>query len=149
MLSAKNAVKDIVRVVAPPLVRNEPIRKWPGWLGRTLGVRVPQSLIPQEPGPTGAANINILCEMIERTRNLEGCIAECGVFTGATTVGMGLYLRERAISKKIYAFDSFEGFDPKSVIEDFKLGGAEDEDRQEHGFNATSLELVSRKIRIQ
>ena len=70
----KNAVKSMLRIVAPPFVRNKPIAAWPGWLGRTLGVKVPQCLVQQELGPTGTANINILCEMIDRTRNVEGYI---------------------------------------------------------------------------
>jgi hypothetical protein len=59
---------------------------------------------------------------------------------------MGLYLRQRRINKTLYAFDSFEGFDPHSVLEDLKLGGTDEDDRQESGFSNTSFELVSRKV---
>jgi len=40
----KETVKKTARIAAPPFVRSRPIATWPGWLGRTLGVKVPQSL---------------------------------------------------------------------------------------------------------
>ena len=143
----REVAKMAVRIAAPPFVRGRPIATWPGWLGRTLGVKVPQSLRQKkEVGPTGAANINILCGMIERTRNLAGDIADCGVYLGGSTIGMGLYLRERGIKKQIFGFDSFEGFDPKFVHADMELGGVENEDRNESGFSGTSFPFVSRKV---
>ena len=85
--------------------------------------------------------------MIERTKILPGEIADCGVFRGASIAGMGLYLRQHRIKKTIYGFDSFEGFDPESAAADMKLGGAENEDRHEHGFSATSMNEVTQKAR--
>jgi predicted O-methyltransferase YrrM len=142
----KETVKNVVRFVAPPLVTTLPIVKWPGWLGRTLGVKVPQSVKKQPLGPTGAANINILCEMIDRTKHLDGDIVDCGVFFGGSTIGMGLYLRQHRIEKVIYGFDSFEGFDPERAARDMQLGGEENEDRHLHGFSATSYEKVKHKV---
>lgn len=143
----KENVKNVVRFVAPPLVKNWPIGKWPGWLGRTLGVKVPHSIWPQPLGPTGNANINILCELVQRTSNLPGAVADCGVYLGGSTIGMGLYMREHKIQKDIYGFDSFEGFDPKSAARDMQLGGVENEDRHLHGFSATSIDHVNAKVR--
>jgi O-methyltransferase len=143
----KESVRNVVRFVAPPLVKNWPIEKWPGWLGRTLGVKVPQSIWPQPLGPTGNANINILCELIQRTSNLPGAVADCGVYLGSSTIGIGLYMCEHKIRKDIYGFDSFEGFDPKSAAQDLQLGGAENEDRHLRGFSATSYDRVSAKVR--
>ncbi len=142
----KETAKNAVRFLAPPLVRNWPIANWPGWLGRTLGVKVPRSIKRQPSGPTGAANINILCEMIERTCRLDGDIADCGVFIGGSTIGMGLYMRERGIAKTIYGFDSFEGFDEESAAKDMELGGVKNEDRHLHGFSSTSFEKVVAKV---
>jgi O-methyltransferase len=142
----KGMGKDLVRVLAPPIVRNIPIRRWPGWLGRTLDVKVPHSIIPKkELSPSGQANINILIAMIERTRDRAGDIADVGVFRGASTLGMALYLREQKIDKKIYAFDSFEGF-PEEADADSYLGGAQSEDRTPHGFSKTSVDLVRHKL---
>ena len=113
-----------------------------------MGVKVPHSLVPKpSPDPTGAANINILCDLIERTRHLPGSIADCGVYLGASTAGIGLYLRQRGIEKTIFGFDSFEGFDSGAAARDLELGGAENEDRHLHGFDRTSIHLVERKLR--
>jgi hypothetical protein len=54
-MTFKSYVKQVIRVTAPPLVRNTPIDRWPGRLGRTLGVKVPQSLEPQSLALTTAA----------------------------------------------------------------------------------------------
>lgn len=144
----KGAAKSVLRVVTPILLRNKPIHDWPGWLGRIHDVKVPRALLSKEElSPTGAANINILTNLIDATCHLEGNIADCGVYRAASTVAMGLYMREHGISKTIYGFDSFEGFDEETFHSDLSLGGAEDEDRNEHGFSSTSLELVERKVR--
>jgi O-methyltransferase len=143
----KLTVKQAVRMVSPPIARHVPIAKWPGWLGRTVGVKVPRSIWRQPLGPTGTANINILCAMVERTRSLPGVIADCGVYLGGSTIGMGLYMRERGIRKDVYGFDSFEGFDPESAARDMELGGVENEDRHLHGFSGTSFEHVQSKVR--
>jgi O-methyltransferase len=142
----KNLVKQFVRVTAPPLVRNTSIDRWPGWLGRTLGVKVPQSLVPQPLGPTGSANVNILCELIDLTSALAGDIADCGVFVGGSTVAMGLYLRQHNIHKTIYGFDSFEGFEEDALKEDLALGGEVNEDRRADSYKTTSFDAVSKKI---
>jgi len=142
----KDMVKSAVRVVAPPLVRSRPIQAWPAWLGRTLDVKVPAAVIPKNRlSPEGNANINILIRMIDRTRDLTGDIADCGVFRGGSTVAMGLYLRQQRIPKKIYGFDSFGGF-PEAANADLHLGGAANDDRHAHGFDQTSVESVQHKI---
>jgi O-methyltransferase len=144
----KDALKGVIVAVTPGLIRDKPISEWPGWLGRVHGVKVPRAQpVKVRPDPTGNANIEILCQMIERTRHLPGAIADCGVFRGGSTVGMGLYMRERGITKAIYAFDSFEGFDPKEVERDLALGGLENEDRHLGGFSGTSVKLVAQKLK--
>ncbi len=133
-------------MVSPPFIRGKPISEWPGWLGRVHGIKVPQAQqVKKQPDATGNANIEILCQMIERTRHLPGSIADCGVYQGGSTAGIGLYMREHGIAKTIYAFDSFEGFDPKEVEKELALGGVENEDRHLHGFSGTSLEGVGAK----
>jgi hypothetical protein len=120
----KERVKNAIRVLSPSVVRNLPIASRPGWLGRVHGVKIPTSLpVQSQPAPTGRANINILTEMIERTKFLSGAFADVGVYQAGSTVGMALYLRQRRVHKRIYAFDSFEGFDPESVAKDMQLGG--------------------------
>jgi len=144
----KDYAKTVVRVVSPPFIRNRPIGTWPGWLGRVHGVKVPAALPHQGvPAPTGQANINILTEMVERTKSLKGAIADCGVYKAASTVGIALYMREHNIARQIYAFDSFEGFPQESIEKDLKLGGVENEDRHLGGFSATTYDDVLTKIR--
>lgn len=143
----KEVAKSAVRKMSPIFARLLPIKSWPAWLGRVHDVQVPRAVVPQSvPAPTGRANINILLQMIERTKELEGEIAECGVFRGGTAVAMALYLRQQRIEKRIYGFDSFEGFDAESVKRDLQLGGAYNDDRQEHGFTETSEETVLTKL---
>ncbi len=143
----RNAAKSIVRMISPLFAIHLPVERWPAWVGRVHGVKVPETVIPQTvPAPTGEANINILLRMIVRTKNLEGDIAECGVFQGGSLVAMGLYLRQQGIKKLIYGFDSFGGFDPESVKRDLQLGGAPNDERHERGFRETSEETVLAKV---
>jgi predicted O-methyltransferase YrrM len=117
-------------------------------MGRVHGVKVPAALPKQDkPAPTGATNINILCEMLERTAHLSGAVADCGVYRGGSTVAMALYLRQSGRERPIYAFDSFEGFPADAIERDLQLGGEEDADRKQGGFSGTSFEVLSQKIR--
>jgi O-methyltransferase len=141
----KEAVKSIARVLGPPLVRNRPISTWPGWLGLALEVKVPRAVVRKKIAtPAGRANINILNEMIVRTRSLTGAVADCGVYKAASTVGMALFMRQHGIRKQIYAFDSFQGFAPESVVGDLDLGEMA---RDKVGYSDFSLEQVKSKIR--
>lgn len=143
----KEAVKSIVRALSPIILRHKPIQQWPASMGRLHGVKVPAAIATQPaPAPTGAANINILCEMLERTWSISGAIADCGVYRGGSTVAMALYLRQRGLERPIYAFDSFEGFPADALEQDLLLGGEENEDRVQGGFSKTSLEEIQRKI---
>ena len=141
----KETAKSIAQVLAPPFVRNRPIATWPRWLGLALEVKVPRAVIPKKiSSPAGRANINILTEMIERTRSLPGAVADCGVYKAASTVGMALFMRQHGIHKRIYAFDSFQGFAPESVARDLDLGEVI---RDNVGYSDFSLEQVQSKIR--
>jgi O-methyltransferase len=144
----KRAVKNGVRVVTAPFLRQKSIAEWPAWLGQIHGVKVIKSIVPQEqPAPTGEANLNILISLIERTRELPGEIADVGAYRGEATLAMALYLRERGIKKTVYGFDSFEGFKKESVVEDLKISGiAADIGWRVRRFKGTSLAEVSDKV---
>jgi hypothetical protein len=117
-------------------------------MGRVNGVKVPAALPKQlKPAPTGATNINILCELLERTWHLPGAVADCGVYRGGSTVAMALYLRQSEMERPIYAFDSFEGFPADALERDLRLGGEENEDRKQGGFSGTSFQVLSQKVR--
>lgn len=144
----KKYAKNVILAVTPALIRNRPIDAWPEWLGRIHGVRVPASVPEQlEESPRGEANINILNEMIDRTKSLKGAIADCGVYKAATTVAMALYMRQYGIQKRIYAFDSFQGYDSESVARDVKRWGGEDEACHNQKFSDSSIDEVYAKLR--
>lgn len=128
---------------------NRPLRRWPRTLGLVHEISVPRGvkLNPMPEPRSGPANINILLELMDKTENVPGDIAECGVFRGATLVAMALYVRQRGNGKHLVGFDSFAGFDDSIKI-DINLGGADtDEYRKVGGFSDTSPELVLAKAR--
>lgn len=63
--------------------------------------------------------MKMLFDFLDRTENIEGDVAECGVWRGRTLIAMGLYLTQRGSSKTVCGFDSFAGFDG-TVPHDFK-----------------------------
>jgi predicted O-methyltransferase YrrM len=75
-----------------------------------------------------------------------GNIIECGVYRAGSTVLMARFLKRHAIAKKIYALDSFEGFDKDHEIEDeIRRGLVIDAGRT--AFTQNSLQYVAQKIR--
>lgn len=48
----------------------------------------------------------------ENHHRIEGDLVEAGVFRGSSLLAMALMLKEIGSSKKVYGFDSFEGFPP-------------------------------------
>jgi len=55
--------------------------------------------------------------MIKRILNVEGDIVECGVGHGRSLLMLALLIKSNGIQKKIWGFDSFEGF-PEPTEED-------------------------------
>lgn len=49
---------------------------------------------------------------------IDGDILEAGVYRGGSLIAMGLLLRELGSSKKVYGFDTFQGFPPEKVAQD-------------------------------
>ncbi len=129
-------------------LRNKPMPSWPVSMSYLFGIYLPQAVIPY-PSRTAEArtNINIIKKLFEKTIKLEGDIAECGVFRGNSIVPMGLYVKEMNLTKKVYGFDSFEGFDDSITI-DLELGGQDNAQKEIGGFNATSLGGVVHKIKL-
>ena len=50
------------------------------------------------------------CHAIETTKNLKGCIVECGVWKGGMICGASRFALNNNINRIFYAFDSFIGF---------------------------------------
>jgi O-methyltransferase len=146
---AKHTVQRLGRLVPVSIYVNRPLHSWPWVLGVIHDVAVPRGVKPNAmPFPcSGAANINIILQLLDKIENVAGDIAECGVFRGRTLLPMALYTRQRGTDKQIIGFDSFAGFDDSIQI-DINMGGADtDEYRKVGGFSATSPDLVLAKVR--
>jgi hypothetical protein len=103
--------KPLLRFLTPTLYRKRPIQKWPRWMAHLHDVCAPRAVEAQpELAPTGGPNIKLIFRMIERTRLLDGELADCGVFRGASLIAIGIYLQQQQIAKTVYGFDSFQGF---------------------------------------
>ena len=104
--------KPFLRFLTPTLYRKRPIQKWPRWMAHLHDVCAPRAVEAQpELAPTGGPNIELIFRMIERTHLLDGELADCGVFRGASLIAIGIYLQQQQIAKTVYGFDSFQGFD--------------------------------------
>ena len=126
--------------------RFKPVTDWPKWAGDLLEVKIPANLTRKAAlSPEGGSNINIILALLDRTRDVPGDVAECGVFKGGSLTAIALYLRENRLAKHVYGLDSFQGFDG-SVQKDIELGGAEDCEKRVGGFGATSLADVRAKL---
>ena len=90
--------------------------------------------------------MRIIFKLVEETRELEGNLAECGVYRGGSLLGTALYLAQHHMPKKVFGFDSFQGFD-SSVLTDISLGGPElKEYKRIGGFDDTSLKALCKRI---
>jgi len=142
----KSYVLRQIQDLSCPLLKEIPIEHWPGWLGRFQGMKVPRGVKRHDPrGTATPPNINILFALLKKVQTIPGSIAECGVYQGSTLLSMGLHLNQIRSPKKVFAFDSFAGFDA-SVDVDVALGGAEDPHKKVGGFNDTSYERLCKRI---
>jgi len=128
------------------LFRRVPVQQWPATFARFHGLNVPR-LGKQPPGsrirpPTSSA---IIFSFLDQTRHVEGAVVECGVYRGSTLVTMGLYLKQKGIAKKVFGFDSFEGFG-EEVQTDIRLGGDSSPVKKVGGHGDTSYKQVSDAI---
>ena len=136
----------LVQDKSAPLVKSLPIENWPSWLGHIHEIRVPSNQSHhQQPSPTGAANINNILTLLKQSLSVDGDVAECGVYRGGSLLTMGLYLKQNNIGKKLFGFDSFEGF-PEAVQVDVTLGGASDEQKRVGGFGDTNYARLCERI---
>jgi len=141
-------LKETFAGAAGRLLRFVPIGLWPATVSHLTGVLAPRAVVPHpERSSRGGANVNILLELLDRTAELEGDIAECGVWRGRSLIAMGIYVTQKNVTKTIWGFDSFRGFDD-SVAQDIALGGEQVEVKRIHGFDDTSYALVNRKATV-
>ena len=85
---------------------------------------------------------NIL-SLIRKTEGINGDIIELGVASGGTTVMMAHFLKQINSKRKIYAYDTFEGY----PYEDKFSINADDESKKLKGDDSFSLDFVRDKIK--
>jgi len=89
-------------------------------------------------------SINELTNGIEKVQNLPGDIIECGCARCGTTCILANYLKNNNIKKKIYALDSFEGFDEIELKQENELGFTH---ATKKDFTYSSIDYVTKKIK--
>ncbi len=88
-------------------------------------------------------SIKELLDCINKLKDLPGNIIECGCARYGTTSILGNYLKLNGIEKKIFALDSFTGFDPKELLRERQLGLTNFSSKF---FTYSSYEYVVKKI---
>jgi len=89
-------------------------------------------------------SIKELLECIKKVKDLPGNIIECGCARCGTTTILGNYLKLNGIEKKIFALDSFTGFDAKELLRERHLGLTNFSSKS---FTYSSYEYVVKKIK--
>ncbi len=145
-MTLRRSVLGALQAATGPWVSRWPLAELPAWLGRLHEINVPRGAAKNPvPAPYGPAHIKVLLALAQEVRHLEGDLAECGVYRGATLVPMGMYLRQSGVDKRLYGFDSFEGFDA-AIESEIALGGAPDIHKRRGGFGDTSFQEVAAKL---
>jgi O-methyltransferase len=91
-----------------------------------------------------AGAVEILLEELEQTFGLPGDIVECGVSRCGASALMARRLARAGVDKRIYACDSFEGFDRAELARERSAGLTTSPD---HAFTSTSLTYVRSKLK--
>lgn len=89
------------------------------------------------------AQLGILRSLLAERR--PGNVIECGVYRAGTTVLLARHLEALGLDKRIYALDSFAGFEPE-IEEEIDRGLVPAEGRT--AFRTNSVEYVRRKLRV-
>ncbi len=143
----RKVLKQAIQHLTGQAMRRRPILEWPAWAANIVEMKVPANVQPNQiASPSGGANVNVIMDFLKRTDGVPGNVAECGVFRAATLLSISLYLKQRSLGKKVFGFDSFEGFDD-DITTDLALVSASDSEKRKGGFSNTSLDLVQRRIR--
>src|SRR5271156_2423194 len=106
----RSRIGNVLRRASMPVLRNVSVERWPRLTARLHGIQTPRTIVPNPTRtPTCGTNIKIIFDLLEQTRNIQGDVAECGVFSGATLIPTALYLKQHGIEKAVFGFDSFQG----------------------------------------
>jgi O-methyltransferase len=86
--------------------------------------------------------VQALLSKLDATLGVPGDIIECGCFLCGTTILMARHLRQRGCDKRIYACDTFRGFDPGEFARERRQGTVSGDG----DFTENDLQYVRRKI---
>lgn len=87
-----------------------------------------------------------LDRLLREMPEVRGSIVECGVYRGATLLGMTHILNVRGIRAKLYGLDSFEGF-PEPDAKDARADGTFAADVHTGNLSDTSYDALLERIR--
>lgn len=125
-----------VKKIIPPALLNNALLKMP-FLYRTKLVNYETNM-----GPTELADLR---EILPEAVKAPGDLIECGSSRCGSAIITALWLRERAVGRRIYACDSFEGFPSAEFLTEKERGLAKP---GSDGFTSTSLAYVLRKLKV-
>jgi len=84
-----------------------------------------------------------LVAIVNETQNVVGDIVECGANLCGTSCCIAVHLKKSKMNKKIFALDSFEGFQKKELVEEKRAGSTTIES---DSFKYNSIAYVTKKI---
>jgi O-methyltransferase len=144
----RNSVKSILQYLLNPIAKRIALQNWNYWGGRIYNVKLPGKVKSfQNPELGSSANINIIMHLLAKSDHLQGDVAECGVFQGATIVPVTYMLHRYNDNRMIYGFDSFEGFGSAADLEREKDTSGHI-DLETKMFKKTSLGLIKNKLKL-
>ena len=129
-------VKTLIDRIAAAIYRTSP-KYAPDLALKRLGIATPRRRI----------EFYTLDRVLRELPEVRGSVIECGVYRGATLLGMAHILNDRGARTKIYGLDSFEGFpepDPKDARDD----GQMHPDVHAGFLGDTSYEALLERIRL-
>src|ERR1700757_411258 len=145
----ERVVFPVLRIFLFPVAKCIKLDKWSYWMGRIFDIKLYGKVKPNTVLSTiGSANINIVIDLFNDVQHIEGAVAECGVFRGATITYLSFYLDAKKIEKKIYGFDSFEGFGKKDLELEKQDGYSRYVDKEDSLFKNNSIKLVEGKLKL-
>jgi len=128
--------RSAVKQAIPPAILNRVLLAFPV-LYRTR-------LVCYETTLRDGHGIDDLLSQLDLALGLDGDIIECGCSRCGASAMMANYLRSRQVRRKVYACDSFEGFDRAELAREREAGLTTACDR---AFTSTSYEYVQEKLR--
>lgn len=69
------------------------------------------------------AQLGFLCDCLDETLDLPGCVIEVGCARGSTTIFLNRHLQARGTEKPYYALDTFSGFTRRDVSHEVDARG--------------------------